>query len=137
MFQIAYVNGRYVTYNQAYTHVDDRGYQFADGIYEVILYENGKFVDYKEHMERLKRSLHEMQITTAPSPEALKHIMQELIERSHRRDGLLYLQITRGIASRDHAFPTTPVKASVVVYLGRPKPPKKRERKWRSSYNRT
>ncbi len=126
MFSIAYVNGKYLPYSKALTHVEDRGYQFADGVYEVALLEQGCLIDFEPHMQRLERSLRELQISGAPAPHVLRVIIREIIERSKRSDGLLYIQITRGIASRDHPFPRC-VRPSIIVCLMRAKPPKREE----------
>jgi len=105
MSRIAYVNGRYLPHREASVHIDDRGYQFADGVYEVIAIEHGRLVDERLHLRRLGRSLAELEIAE-PMPEAsLKTIMREVIRRNRVRDGIIYIQMTRGVAPRDHAFP--------------------------------
>jgi len=105
MSRIAYVNGRYLPHREAFVHIDDRGYQFADGVYEVIAIERGRLVDEGLHLRRLGRSLAELEIAE-PMPEAsLKTIMREVIRRNRVRDGIIYIQMTRGVAPRDHAFP--------------------------------
>jgi D-alanine transaminase len=105
MSRIAYVNGRYLPHREASVHIDDRGYQFADGVYEVIAIEHGRLVDEGLHLRRLGRSLAELEIAE-PMPEAsLKTIMREVIRRNRVRDGIIYIQMTRGVAPRDHAFP--------------------------------
>jgi len=115
MSRIAYVNGRYVTQRDASVNIEDRGYQFADGIYEVIYLHSGRFVDETLHFDRLDRSLREMSLT-APMPRAsLRHVLTEVAQRNRVRDGLLYMQITRGVSRRDHAFPKKPVPPALVV----------------------
>jgi len=105
MSRIAYVNGRYVPHREASVHIEDRGYQFADGVYEVIAIERGRLVDEGLHLRRLARSLAELEIAE-PMPEAaLKSVMREVIRRNRVRDGTIYIQMTRGVAPRDHAFP--------------------------------
>jgi D-alanine transaminase len=105
MSRVAYVNGRYVPFAEALVHVEDRGYQFADGVYEVCAVRGGNLVDEVPHMARLSRSLRELRIQAPLSDTALRHIMRETVRRNAVRDGLLYLQVTRGVARRDHPFP--------------------------------
>jgi D-alanine transaminase len=113
--RIAYVNGRYVPFAQARVHIEDRGYQFADGVYEVCAVRAGKLIDEEPHAARLKRSLNEMRITPPASDKALAHIMRETVRLNDVRDGLVYLQITRGVARRDHGFPSHANPALVVT----------------------
>lgn len=110
-----YVNGRYAPYGEAVVHVEDRGFQFADGIYEVYGVRQGRLIDEEGHSVRLARSLREMQMDAPASPEALRIIFLETIRRNRVRDGLIYVQVTRGVARRDHAFPNPPVRPGLVV----------------------
>lgn len=105
MSRIAYVNGRYVPHARASVHIEDRGYQFADGVYEVIAVSRGHLIDATDHMARLERSLAELSISWPMAPSAMRVVMGEVIRRNHVRDGIVYLQITRGVAARNHAFP--------------------------------
>ena len=105
MSRISYVNGSYVHHSEAAVHVEDRGYQFSDGIYEYIAFYNRKLLDGVLHFERLERSLKELHIPMPVSIAAFNIIVRELIERNGRDDGGLYIQVTRGVARRDHAFP--------------------------------
>jgi D-alanine transaminase len=105
MSRIAYVNGRYLPHRQACVHIEDRGFQFADGVYEVIAVRRGGFVDEAPHLKRLHRSLGELRIAPPMSDAALKAVMHETIRRNRVIDGILYLQITRGAAPRDFPFP--------------------------------
>ena len=105
MPRYAYVNGRYLRHDQAAVHVEDRGYQFADGVYEVVTIHGGRLVDEEPHLDRLDRSLGELRIRWPMSRRALMLVMRELIGRNRVRDGIVYLQITRGVAPRDHKFP--------------------------------
>ena len=105
MSRIAYVTGRYVPHGTASVHIEDRGYQFADGVYEVIAVENGTFVDEGLHLKRLGRSLSELRIAPPMGDASLRAVMREVIRRNRVRDGILYIQMTRGVAPRDHAFP--------------------------------
>lgn len=115
MSRIAYVNGRYVPHAHAMVHIEDRGYQFADGVYEVCEVRGGRMIDERRHMERLARSLRELRISQPMPPSALAVVMRETIRRNKVRDGIVYLQVTRGVARRDHVFPEREVPPSVVV----------------------
>jgi len=115
MAKISYVNGSYVHHAEAAVHIEDRGYQFSDGIYEYVAFYNRKMVDADLHFKRLERSLKELQITMPVSIAALSIIIRELIERNGREDGGIYIQITRGVAKRDHAFPKNTKPALVVT----------------------
>ena len=115
MSRVAYVNGRYVPHGAAQVHVEDRGYQFSDGVYEVCEVRDGHLVDTKRHLARLGRSLSELQIAKPVNDNALVHILRETVRRNRVRDGLVYLQVTRGVAKRDHAFPGDDVKPALVV----------------------
>src|SRR5215472_924572 len=115
MSRFAYVNGRFLPHGQAVVHIEDRGFQFADGVYEVWAVLNGRLADYKGHMDRLERSLGEIRIEPPMTRAALTNVLRETVRRNRVRDGLLYLQVTRGTARRDHAFPNPPVAASVVM----------------------
>jgi D-alanine transaminase len=113
--RIAYVNGRYLPYAHASVHIEDRGYQFADGVYEVCEVREGKLIDERRHMERLARSLRELRIALPMQPGALGVVLRETVERNRVRDGIVYLQVTRGVAKRDHVFPPPETKPSLVV----------------------
>jgi D-alanine transaminase len=115
MSRIAYVNGRYLPFHDAKVHVEDRGYQFADGVYEVCEVRGGRLIDERRHLERLKRSLGELQIRMPMSTRAIEVILHEVVARNRIGYGIVYLQITRGVARRDHAFPTREVRPSLVV----------------------
>lgn len=115
MARYAYVNGRYVDHREASVHIEDRGYQLADGVYEVVGVRDGRLIDEGPHIDRLDRSLRELRINWPVSRAALSFIMRELMRRNRLRDGLIYMQVTRGVARRDHAFPTTPVKPALVL----------------------
>jgi D-alanine transaminase len=115
MSRVAYVNGLYVPHQDAAVHVEDRGYQFADGVYEVCEVRAGRLVDERRHMARLQRSLGELRID-APMPlSSLSVVLRETVRRNRVRDGIVYLQVTRGVAPRDHAFPKSGTRPSVVV----------------------
>lgn len=105
MSRIAYVNGQYVPYAQAGVHVEDRGFQFADGVYEVVAITDGGFVDLEGHLVRLERSLDELRIERPMTRAALSVVLRETVRRNRVRNGSIYLQITRGAAKREFAFP--------------------------------
>lgn len=115
MPRIAYVNGRYVQHNKASVHIEDRGYQFADGVYEVCEIRHGLIVDLTRHLDRLDRSLSEIRIRPPMSRAALVQVIREVARRNHVKNGLFYLQVTRGVAKRDHVFPSADTPASLVV----------------------
>jgi D-alanine transaminase len=115
MSRIAYVNGRYVPMRDAKVHVEDRGYQFADGVYEVCEVRAGRLIDERRHIERLQRSLGELRIRMPMLPRALGVVLREVVARNRIGYGIVYLQITRGVARRDHAFPAPSVQPSMVV----------------------
>jgi D-alanine transaminase len=115
MSRIAYVNGRYVPLRNATVHVEDRGYQFGDAVYEVCEVRQGRLIDERRHLGRLKRSLAELQIRLPMAPEALGVVLREVVARNRIGYGTVYLQVSRGVARRDHAFPTPDVPPSVVV----------------------
>ena len=105
MSRFVYVNGSYVPHRDAAVHVEDRGYQFGDGVYEVVLLINGKMADCDGHLKRLKRSLRELEMMSPASDAALCQIMARLTRLNRLKTGIIYIQITRGVARRDHAFP--------------------------------
>jgi len=115
MSRFAYVNGRFVRHGEAAVHIEDRGYQLADGVYEVWAVFDGKLADAEGHFARLWRSLDELRIAHPMTEAALTMVLREAVRRNKVRDGLCYLQVTRGVARRDHAFPNPPVLPSVVV----------------------
>jgi D-alanine transaminase len=113
--RIAYVNGRYLPQAQATVHIEDRGYQFGDGVYEVCEIRAGALIDEARHMERLRRSLKELSIAPPMADGALALVTREIIARNKVRDGYVYIQVTRGVAPRDHCFPAKAVRPSLVM----------------------
>jgi len=113
--RIAYVNGRYVQMGEAAVHIEDRGYQFADAVYEVWALFGGKLADPEGHFARLERSLGELRIAMPMSRAALTQVLRQTVRRNRIREGLLYLQVSRGVARRDHAFPNPPVRPAMVI----------------------
>jgi D-alanine transaminase len=115
MSRIAYVNGRYLTHAQAEVSVEDRGFQFADGVYEVCEVKGGRLIDERRHMARLARSLGELRIAHPMPPAALSVVMHETVRRNRVHDGIVYIEITRGVARRDFPFPPAATKPTLVV----------------------
>ena len=119
MSRIAYVNGRYVSRRDAAVHIEDRGYQFADGVYEVCEVRGHRLIDERRHMDRLQRSLSELQIALPMPLNALSVVMHEVVRRNGVRDGIVYLQVTRGVAKRDHSFPPEGTRPAIVITASR------------------
>ena len=115
MSRIAYVNGQYLPRNHATVHIEDRGYQFSDGVYEVCEVRSGRLVDQRRHMERLVRSLGELRIKLPMPLSALNVVLHEVVARNRIKDGIVYVQVTRGVARRDHPFPPASTKPAIVV----------------------
>lgn len=114
MPRIAYVNGAYLPHRHAAVHIEDRGYQFADGVYEVVHAYRGRLIDELAHLERLDRSLNELSIASPMARQSMRLVMREIVRRNRLTTGLLYIQVTRGVAPRDHRFPRS-VKPAVVM----------------------
>jgi D-alanine transaminase len=112
---VAYVNGRYGPIANAGVSVEDRGFQFADSLYEVVAFLNGRFLDWDKHLWRLRRGLAALFIEGVPSDAALAQIARRLIALSRYADGLVYIQVSRGAAKRDHAFPAGIVPTLVLT----------------------
>ncbi|MFN9929033.1 MAG: D-amino-acid transaminase [Phenylobacterium sp.] len=119
MSRIAYVNGRFTRRAEGFVHIEDRGYQLADGVYEVWALFDGKLADPEGHFARLERSLGELRIPMPMSRAALTMVLREAVRRNGVREGLVYLQVTRGVAPRMHAFPMNPVPPAVVITVNR------------------
>lgn len=115
MSRVAYVNGAYVPHGQASVHIEDRGYQFGDGIYEVWAVFGGRLADAEGHFARLARSLGELSMAAPMGRAALEVVLGEVLRRNRVRDGIVYLQVTRGVARRDHVFPAADTPPSVVI----------------------
>jgi D-alanine transaminase len=115
MSRIAYVNGRYVAHRDAAVHIEDRGFQFADAVYEVCEVKAGRLIDEARHMDRLRRSLSELRIPMPMDGAALGVILREVVRRNRVHDGIVYLQVTRGVAPRNHAFPVSDTSPGLIV----------------------
>ena len=114
MPRIAYVNGVYERASEAAVSIEDRGYQFADAVYEVWSVFDGRLADLAGHLNRLERSLSELQIAMPMPRTSLLVVLNEVVRRNRIREGLVYLQVSRGVAPRDHVFPVN-VRPSVVI----------------------
>lgn len=114
MSRIAYVNGRYVRLREAAVNVEDRAFQLGDGVYEVCEVRAGRLIDEARHMARLERSLKAIQIEQPMDRAAIGVVLRELVRRNRVENGIAYLQVTRGVAPRNHAFPLKPVKPGMV-----------------------
>lgn len=115
MSRIAYVNGQYVPHAEACVNIEDRGYQFADGVYEVCVLVNGRYWDMEGHLERLQRSLNELKMAAPLGARALKVVIGEVVRRNRFKTALIYLQVTRGVAPRNHQFPVEELAPSLIV----------------------
>ncbi len=115
MSRIAYVNGSYCDLIRAYTHVEDRGYQFADGVYEVFAVIDKHIIDYDGHIERLYRSLGELKMKSPINKKSYIFHIRNIIKKNLLHNGTIYLQITRGIAPRDFKFPKNSKESLVII----------------------
>ena len=114
MSSVSYVNGSYVDHSEAKVSIEDRGYQFADGVYEVFAVINKKIVDYDDHLNRLFRSLKEISLVTPIAKDAYLVHIRNLVRKNYITNGIIYLQVSRGVASRDFKFPIN-TKPSIVI----------------------
>jgi len=121
MPRISYVNGQYIRHAEAAIHVEDRGFQFADAVYEVIAVQRGVLVDGAGHLDRLERSLNELEIRPPMARAALKLVIRELLRQNRVKFGGLYIQVTRGQAPRDFPFPKG-LTPTLVITVKRLKP---------------
>lgn len=115
MSRVAYVNGQYVPHGQATVHIEDRGFQFSDGVYEVWSVFDGRMADFDGHMTRLHRSMDELRIPAPMSRESLTRVLHETVRRNRVNEGLVYIQVTRGTARRDHPFPPDGTPPTLVI----------------------
>ena len=113
--RIAYVDGRYVPHGRAAVHIEDRGLQLADAVYEVCSVIDGKLMDEEEHLDRLERSVSEIEMAMPMHRNVLKLVMRELVRRNRVRNGLLYLQVTRGAFRRDHSIPSVVRRPTLIM----------------------
>lgn len=115
MSQIIFLNGQFVPYDKALVHVEDRGFQFSDGVYEMIAIHKGFTVDGIPHFQRLERSLSELEIPAPLSRLEIADVIRELLRRNEVENGTVYIQITRGVARREQVFPEQPINPTTVI----------------------
>ena len=119
MSKIAYLNSKYINFNNAKIHIEDRGLQFSDSVYEVVPFYNKKLIDFNFHAKRLKYSLKELQIKYIVKEEKLKKIFNKIIRLNKIRNGIVYLQITRGVQSRDHDYRNNLIPNLIIYTINR------------------
>ena len=119
MSKIAYLNSKYINFNQAKIHIEDRGLQFSDSVYEVVPFYNKKLIDFNFHIKRLKYSLKELQIKYTAKEDKLKKIFDKIISLNKIRNGIVYLQITRGVQSRDHNYRNNLIPNLIIYTINR------------------
>ena len=115
MSKIAYLNSKYINFNKAKIHIEDRGLQFSDSVYEVVPFYNKKLIDFNFHAKRLKYSLKELQIKYIVKEDKLKKIFNKIIRLNKIRNGIVYLQITRGVQPRDHDYKNN-IIPNLIIY---------------------
>ena len=119
MSKIAYLNSKYINFNKAKIHIEDRGLQFSDSVYEVVPFYNKKLIDFSFHVKRLKYSLKELQIKYIVKEDKLKKIFNKIIRLNKIRNGIVYLQITRGVQSRDHDYKNNLIPNLIIYAINR------------------
>ena len=115
MSRIAYVNGQYLSHAHAGVHIEDRGYQFSDGIYEVCEVRDGKIIDMGGHLDRLERSASELEMNLPNRRKTIEIIIEEMRLKNRVQNGIVYIQVTRGVSPRNHLFPSPSTPASIVM----------------------
>ncbi len=116
MPKIAYLNSRYIEFKNAKIHIEDRGLQFSDSVYEVVPFYNNNLIDFNFHFLRLKYSLNELRIKFYPNKKKIKNVFIKLIKLNKLKSGIVYLQVTRGVQSRDHAYKDN-LKPNLIIYV--------------------
>ena len=116
MSNIVFLNSKYIKFRDAKIHIEDRGLQFSDSVYEVVSFYNNRLIDLKFHLIRLRYSLNELKFDYKVNDKKLNHIFNKLIFLNKIKNGIIYLQITRGIQSRDHAYKKN-LKPNIIVYI--------------------
>ena len=119
MSKIAYLNSKYINFNKAKVHIEDRGLQFSDSVYEVVPFYNKKLIDFSFHAKRLKYSLKELQIKYIVKEDKLKKIFNKIIRLNKIRNGIVYLQITRGVQPRDHDYRNNLIPNLIIYTINR------------------
>lgn len=120
MSKYVYLNNKYVNYKDAKIHIEDRGFQFSDSVYEVIKVINGKLLDIEFHLSRLKYSTSELNFNFKINKPSLKNIFLSLVKKNQLKNGIIYLQITRGVQPREHAYKKN-LKPNLIVYTAKKK----------------
>ena len=120
MSKFVYLNNKYVNYKDAKIHIEDRGFQFSDSVYEVIKVINGKLLDIEFHLSRLKYSTSELNFNFKINKPSLKNIFLSLLKKNQLKNGIIYLQITRGIQPREHAYKKS-LKPNIIIYTAKKK----------------
>jgi D-alanine transaminase len=120
MSRYVYLNHKYVNYKNAKIHIEDRGFQFSDSVYEVIKVINGKLLDIELHLSRLKYSTSELNFNFKINKLLLKNIFLSLVKKNQLKNGIIYLQITRGIQPREHAYKKN-LKPNIIIYTAKKK----------------
>ncbi len=120
MPNLVYLNSKYIPFQDAKIPIEDRGFQFSDSVYEVVKIINTKMLDFDFHMRRLKYSTSELNFNFKVNSKLLKKIFQNLIIKNKLSNGIIYLQITRGVQSREHAYKKN-LKPNIVVYTAKKK----------------
>ena len=115
MPNLSYIDGNYYNYYDSKIHINDRGYHFGDAVYEVILYNQGVFYDFDEHINRLFRSLHSIDIQFSISKKTIELIVKNLIRLNKISFGSVYIQVSRGIADRNHTFNNLNIKPILTI----------------------
>ena len=115
MAKISYVDGLYLHYKESKIHIEDRGYHFGDAVYEVVMFNEGIFFDYDEHIKRLLRSLKSLNITLPISCKSLKIIIKNVIKKNKVVFGSIYIQVSRGVAQRNHSYKNLTLKPIIII----------------------
>ena len=115
MSRYVYLNNKYINYKDAYIHIEDRGFQFSDSVYEVIKVIKKKILDYNFHIRRLKYSTKELDFNFKLDKKKLHRIFINLIKKNNLNNGTIYLQITRGVQNREHAYNKN-LKPNIIIY---------------------
>src|SRR3954471_24338631 len=114
--KFAILDGNIIERSEAKVDVEDRGFQFGDGVYEVIRVYNGKMFTITEHLKRFAKSAESIGISLKYTREQLTNLLENLLIKNNLETGNIYMQVTRGIAPRNHAFPTGNVPPTLVAY---------------------
>ena len=120
MSKFAYLNNKYINFNEAKIHIEDRGFQFSDSVYEVIKVLNSKLLDLDFHISRLKYSTKELNFNYKVNQTSLTKIFINLVNKNKLKNGIIYLQITRGIQPREHAYKKN-LKPNIIIYTAKKK----------------